>query len=185
MAVDLFRKISLKVHPDIVGNTALNNERMCEVLKFRTNEDMLEDLARKWGLEIDGRIYTAPRNFMYFRTVFGKIYMVEKEEAMGSFSNIKLKATFDDNDWSNCNYIENEVNRRFETLCLYSQFRYDVYRDIDILVKTAKVFKMYGLIRTTKKCVYVIDNGREKRYNMTSVIGRRVRKIDDNSWNWE
>ena len=50
----LFRDIAKQVHPDMNGGSANANEMMKEVIKNRNNSDALLNLARKWGLNING-----------------------------------------------------------------------------------------------------------------------------------
>jgi hypothetical protein len=53
-AKTLFRDIAKQVHPDLNGGTVNANKMMQEAIKHRNNGDMLLNLARKWGLNING-----------------------------------------------------------------------------------------------------------------------------------
>ena len=51
---NLFRDIAKQVHPDLNGGSVNANEMMKEVIKNRNNGDVLLNLARKWGLKLNG-----------------------------------------------------------------------------------------------------------------------------------
>ena len=53
-AKTLFRDIAKQVHPDVNGGTVNSTKMMQEAIKHRNNGDMLLNLARKWGLNING-----------------------------------------------------------------------------------------------------------------------------------
>jgi len=52
--MSLFRELAKQVHPDVNGSSVNANKMMQEVLANRNNESVLRDLARKWGLRLDG-----------------------------------------------------------------------------------------------------------------------------------
>jgi hypothetical protein len=51
---NLFRDIAKQVHPDLNGGSVNANEMMKEAIKNRNNVDVLLNLARKWGLKLNG-----------------------------------------------------------------------------------------------------------------------------------
>jgi hypothetical protein len=52
--MSLFREIAKQVHPDLNGGSVNTTRMMQEVLANRNNEAALLNLARKWGLKLDG-----------------------------------------------------------------------------------------------------------------------------------
>jgi curved DNA-binding protein CbpA len=52
--MSLFRELAKQVHPDVNGGSVDANKMMQEVLANRNNENALRDLARRWGLRLDG-----------------------------------------------------------------------------------------------------------------------------------
>ena len=61
-AKDLFREMSKQVHPDLNGGGDKFNNMMKEVLQNRNDGNALLDLARKWGLNLDGSFDTGNFN---------------------------------------------------------------------------------------------------------------------------
>jgi len=52
--MNVYRELVKKVHPDLNGGSLDSTRKMQEVNKFRNNPDILLDLARQWGLNLDG-----------------------------------------------------------------------------------------------------------------------------------
>ena len=50
----LFKDIAKQVHPDVNGGSVNATKMMQEAIKHRNNGDMLLNLARKWGLKLNG-----------------------------------------------------------------------------------------------------------------------------------
>ena len=185
--MNLFREISLKVHPDIVGNNPLNNDRMREVLKYRSNENMLIGLAHRWGLDIQniGPTYTSYNSYegqRLFKTVYGRLYIVKDLNHPYANRNVRLV----EHKSINRTDVSDDVFARFRCLHIWQNYSYSRFGEhANILIRNKTVFKVAKLLRTTKKCVYVEDLNHvkgQKRYNMTSVIGREVADPECNNF---
>jgi len=179
----IFRELVFKVHPDINGSDPIFHTRMVEVNKFRTNEDMLIKLARSWGYDLKSippnynsfnQNNYAPEPEWLFRVRQNKIYEIEKIKGY-AFRNAIIKES-----GRNVSY-KNEVHNPEWNFGLLRNISYDG-SNVWLLIKNSKAFKVAKLLRTTAKCVYVWDEleGKPKRYNNTSVFGRRI-KLDE-SW---
>jgi hypothetical protein len=170
--MNVFKELSLQVHPDIVGNNSVNNDRMQQVIRFRANESMLIRLAGRWGVKLKG----APVNYSYnpymdavaFRTIFGSIYVIEERLRPTPFKNCSVKEVIDRRP-------EGPVLNTFQKLGLMPNFNYNGL-SFQVLLRNKKIFKVVEVQRTTAKCVYGRDvrTGEIKRYNSTSLFGRRT-----------
>ena len=168
---NIFRELSLQVHPDIAGNTSVNNGRMRQVIQHRSNQYKLIDLAKEWGIKIEGieHVYIDPYEGAFaFRTYFGSIFILENRLIPTANKNVSVKNIID-------RQPDNFVGNKFRSLQLIPNYDYNSY-DVHVLLRNRSIFKVVELNRTTAKCLYGTDiyTKETKRYNVSSLLGRRV-----------
>ena len=180
--MNIFRELSLQIHPDIAGNNSVNNSRMRQVIQFRSNQDMLLRLASRWGIALQG----APVDYSYnpyvdavaFRTIFGSIYIVEERLRPTAFKNCSVKEVIDRKP-------EGPVPNTFITLGVMPNYDYSRWDNIQfqVLLRNGRIFKVVDIERTTAKCLYGRDvyTHEKKRYNSSSLFGKRV-YYKDGTW---
>jgi hypothetical protein len=180
--MDIFKELVFKVHPDIVGNTPTNHNRMVEVNRFRKNNDILIKLAKSWGFELKSiPVDYTKFNKTEFRNWFFKIYSNNRI--------FEIKP--------NCLYItpnvikthkHNQTNPfmedKFKFFGLLPKWNYRS-DNIHLIIENSTVFKVVRLLRTTAKCVFVYNDSdlNVKQYNMKSVSGRRFDETT-NKWTY-
>jgi len=172
--MNVFKELALRVHPDINGNTPINNSRMVEINLYRSNQNILVALARKWGFElksipIDYTKFakTEYRPNWFFKVYPGYIYELKYNE-YNEFINMIIQSRYD------VRTMAHDENR-FRFLGILPKWEYSD-DNISILIKNSKYFKSAKLVRTSAKCAFVKGEHGVQQFNIDSVIGRRVHK---------
>jgi len=167
--MNIFRELSLQVHPDIAGNNPVNND----------------GFARQWGIPIEGishvHIVDPYEGVLAFRTFFDSIFILENRMIPTANKNVRIKNILNRKP-------ENQVSNKFRSLLLIPNYNYDYnieHTNIRVLLRNRTIFKIVELKRTTAKCLYGTDihTKETKRYNVSSLLGRQVIRKEEN-WKW-